>query len=204
MKFLLFSDIHCDEDACRAVVAKATQADVAIGAGDYALFRDGLQHTIDLLSQITIPTILVPGNHESYDELVAACCNWKSVHVLHDNVVQVNGVIFFGLGYATPITPFDSWSMDISEDVAEECLALCPSNSILISHSPPKDCLDSISTSRKIGSQSVRRCIENIDLQFVVCGHIHEEFNKCEYIGGTPVINAGPFGKIYHLPIQKG
>ena len=60
MKLLLFSDVHCDLKQCQVLVELAEKEDVdfVIGAGDFANFRRGLEPTIEILSQISRPTIV--------------------------------------------------------------------------------------------------------------------------------------------------
>src|SRR5690242_16407019 len=106
MKLLTFSDLHRDQDRAERLVELAREADVVIGAGDYATMRMGLGGTIELLSAIAAPTVLVPGNAESDTELWQACSGWPSAHVLHGAAVQLNGAQFFGLGGGVPPTPF--------------------------------------------------------------------------------------------------
>jgi Icc-related predicted phosphoesterase len=200
MKLLLFSDIHGDMDAIAAVVRQSRDADVAIGAGDFALFREGLAPTISALSQIRIPTILVHGNHESHQELVRACADWKAAHVLHGNSAEIRGVTFFGLGGATPITPFPEWSVDVPEWEAALRLSKCPSGAVLVTHSPPLGCLDEIEGNRHIGSRAVRDFILDRKPPLAVCGHIHETWARRGFLEGVPVVNPGPAGRL--LPFQ--
>ena len=77
MRLLCFSDLHRDAKTAEQLVERSSQADVVIGAGDFATRRMGLSDTIDVLKGIEIPTLLVPGNGESYEELEAACRDWK-------------------------------------------------------------------------------------------------------------------------------
>ncbi|MFP4306452.1 MAG: metallophosphoesterase family protein [Desulfococcaceae bacterium] len=200
MKLLLFGDIHGDMDAIAAVVRQSRDADVAIGAGDFALFRQGLAATMAALSGIRIPTILVHGNHESLEELVRACGDWKEAHVLHGNSVEILGATFFGLGGATPVTPFPEWSVDVPEWAAARLLSECPPGAILVSHSPPLGCLDEIEGNRRIGSRAVRDFVVDRKPPLVVCGHIHETWARREYLAGVPVVNPGPAGRL--LPFQ--
>ena len=138
MKLLLFSDIHLNEKFCKHIVDLSHNVDIVIGAGDYCSLRRNLDRVIGWLSIITKPTLLVPGNAESYEELVNACQGWSTSHVLHGNGTQVHGILFFGIGGGIPVTPFGSWSYDFSEIEAENLLKNCPRDAILISHSPPK------------------------------------------------------------------
>jgi Icc-related predicted phosphoesterase len=197
MKLLLFSDIHVEMDAIAAVVRQSRDADVAVGAGDFALFREGLAAAISALSRIRVPTILVHGNHESHEELVRACVDWKEARVLHGNSVEILGVTFFGLGGATPLTPFPEWSVDVPEAEAARLLSQCPPGAVLVCHSPPLGCLDEIEGNRRIGSRAVRDFVVDRKPPLVVCGHIHETWARREYLAGAPVVNPGPAGRLY-------
>ena len=194
MKYILFSDVHCDLDACARIVRRSENADFAIGAGDFGLLRDGLQKTIDVLANIRIPTILVPGNHESQDELLEACRGLDNFHVLHGGEVELEGITFFGIGCGIPETPFGPWTVDLSEEDATRLLSEPRNPFVLISHSPPFGCLDSLANQQHVGSRAVRSFVEQSRPSFVVCGHIHEHCNQQSEIDGIPVINAGPVG----------
>jgi len=52
MKILAFSDVHCGFAACNAIVAAAAEADLVIGAGDFAQRREGLAETMAILEPI--------------------------------------------------------------------------------------------------------------------------------------------------------
>lgn len=199
MKLLLFSDLHLDLAAARRVVSLAKDADVVVGAGDFATMRRGLSTCIDVLRVIDRPTVLVPGNNESLKELSAACGNWASAHVLHGTGVEIDGIPFFGLGGGVPVTPFGAWSYDFSEDEATRLLAACPAGAVLVSHSPPKGAVDISSSGKSIGSTAVRDAIVRTRPRLVVCGHVHASAGQRGAIGETPVVNAGPAGAAWEL-----
>lgn len=197
MTLLLFSDVHGDLDACRAIVDQASEADVVVGAGDFCVARRNLQAPIDVLSTIDAPTVLVPGNAESEDELADACTDWPDAHVLHGNGVTLNGLPFYGIGGGIPVTPFGPWSYDFTEEAAEEMLADCPNGAVLVSHSPPKNAVDQDSGGQHLGSAAVRDTIEEKEPILTVCGHIHDSWGEQAEIGSTTVINAGPEGILW-------
>ena len=201
MKLLLFSDVHCNRSQCQTLVDMAMEEDVdfVIGAGDFANIRRGLEPTIDVLRQITRPTIVVPGNSESDEELHKACRAWPSATVLHGSGATVNGVDFWGIGGGIPVTPFGAWSFDFTEQEAEAMLADCPAGSVLVSHSPPKGAVDVSSGGRSLGSVAIREAILAKQPRLVVCGHIHESAGNQAMIGHTPVVNAGPQGIVWEL-----
>jgi len=72
VKLLAFSDLHRDLAQAGSLVERSSEADVVIGAGDFASIHEGLDQTIDALKPIAVPTVLVPGNNETEDALRAA------------------------------------------------------------------------------------------------------------------------------------
>jgi Icc-related predicted phosphoesterase len=90
------------------------------------------------------------------------------------------------------VTPFGSWSYDLTEDEARELLAGCPPRAVVVTHSPPKGAVDRSGRGASLGSLAVLEIIERTDPRLVVCGHIHESAGQTAVVGRTPVINAGP------------
>jgi Icc-related predicted phosphoesterase len=199
MKLLLFSDLHCNARAAACLVDHSRTIDVLVGAGDFATVRRDLPTTVDVLRNAQKPTVLVPGNAESFDELRDACGDWPEARVLHGTSAEIDGVTFYGVGGGIPVTPFGAWSYDFTEEQATDLLAACPVGCILVTHSPPKGAVDVSSLGRSLGSTAIRATIESKRPLLAVCGHIHESGGREEWIGSTPVINAGPRGVEWEL-----
>lgn len=193
MKLLLFSDVHCDREAARSLVERSAEADVLVCAGDLAVMRQGLQATVDVLREAEAPTVLVAGNGESDHELAAACAGWEGARVLHGSGCEIDGVAFWGLGGATPVTPFGAWSFDLSEEEAAALLADCPEGAVLVTHSPPYGHVDAAG-GQHLGSRAVLEAIERAAPRLVVCGHIHACWTQESTLGSTRIVNAGPRG----------
>lgn len=194
MRILAFSDLHRDLAAARSIVARAPAFDVVVGAGDFCSVRRGLPEVIDVLRDIRVPTVLVAGNAETPDELEEACKGWDAAHLLHGSGVDLQGVSFYGLGGAVPVTPFGAWSFDLSEEEAKDLLAACPHGAVLVSHSPPRGTADTDSSGRHLGSRAVVDVIEAKSPRLLVCGHIHASWGARAQVGSTEVVNAGPLG----------
>jgi Icc-related predicted phosphoesterase len=197
MKLLLFSDLHRDRAAAKRLVELSRDADVVIGAGDFATVRHGLADTLGELQAIDKPAVLVPGNAESTEELRTACVDWPTATVLHGDGVTISGVQIWGLGGAVPTTPFGSWSYDFTEQQAEQLLKDCPSGGILVTHSPPFGLLDVSSAGKHLGSRAVLATLERCRPRLIVCGHIHDSSGKQLRHGETTVVNAGPRGVLF-------
>jgi Icc-related predicted phosphoesterase len=197
MRLLAFSDLHRNTERAKQLLRLAGEADVVVGAGDYATMRKGLGGVIEALSVIAVPAVLVPGNAESDTELWQACASWPNAHVLHGQAVQIERLQFFGLGGGVPPTPFP-WSFDLSEDEAAAKLESCPEGAVLVVHSPPKGYLDE-AHGRHLGSRSVLEAIERRRPALVLCGHIHQCWGGEAVIGTTPVVNVGPEGRFFEI-----
>jgi uncharacterized protein len=193
VKLLAFSDLHRDLSQAAELVAMSTEADVVIGAGDFASVHEGLEEAIDALAAIETPTVLVPGNNETDEALREAAAGWEAAAVLHGEGATIAGAEFFGLGAGIPITPWD-WSFDLDDESASEMLAPCPEGTLLVLHSPPQGHCDSGGGGRHFGSPALLRAIEQKRPRLAVCGHIHESWGCESQIGETPVRNLGPKG----------
>jgi len=199
MKLLLFSDLHINKKLAKELVAKSSDVDVVIGAGDFAIVHRGLEETISILKEIEKPSLVVPGNGETTEELIEACRDWNNCQVLHGKGTKLSGIDFYGIGGGIPVTPFGSWSYDFTEKEAEELLKNCPENGVLISHSPPYQVLDKSSSGQHLGSTAVRNVIDHKTPKLLVCGHIHESGGRQHWVNNTLVVNAGPKGIIVSL-----
>ena len=193
VKLLAFSDLHRDLEQAVTLVEMSAQADVVIGAGDFASVHEGLEETIAALAAIETPTVLVPGNNETEQALREAASGWGAATVLHGSGTEIEGVEFFGLGAGIPITPWE-WSFDLDDEAATTMLAGCPEGAVLVLHSPPKDHCDSNGTDMHFGSPALLRAVEEKSPRVAVCGHIHESWGCESRIGTTPVRNLGPKG----------
>lgn len=191
MKIFAFSDLHLDEAAAGRVVAEAAEADLVIGAGDFADKRRGLAAFMTRLGTIAAKAVYVPGNNESLEELtgVTTAC------VLHGEAETVAGLRIAGLGGGVPPKPGAEWpSWDLTEAEAEAALAGIEAADILVLHSPPKELGDDHGELGRIGSDALRRAVERIAPRLCVFGHVHDCWGEAGEIGATEWRNLGPRG----------
>jgi Icc-related predicted phosphoesterase len=198
MRLLAFSDLHRDLAQAERLVELSNDADVVIGAGDFASVHDGLTEAIDALAAIEKPTVLVPGNNETAEALREAASGWGAATVLHGESAEIEGTTFFGLGAGIPITPWD-WSFDLGEDEAAKLLSDCPPGGVLVVHSPPRGHADQSSAGDHLGSAAIAAAIETSQPRLAVCGHIHESWGRRSRIGETEIANLGPDGAWFEL-----
>jgi Icc-related predicted phosphoesterase len=193
VRLLAFSDLHRDLGQAAKLVEMSAEADVVIGAGDFASIHEGLEETIGALAPIETPTVLVPGNNETEEALREVSEGWAAATVLHGAGMTIEGTEFFGLGAGIPVTPWD-WSFDLDDEAATELLSECPEGAVLVLHSPPKGHCDSNGADMHFGSPALLRAIEEKRPRLAVCGHIHESWGCESQVGETPIRNLGPSG----------
>jgi Icc-related predicted phosphoesterase len=190
---LCFSDLHRDLDQAQRLVELSAQADAVIAAGDFASVHEGLSETVEVLSGIEAPTVVVAGNNETADATRDACAGWRAATVLHGETSEIDGVQFFGLGAGIPVTPW-AWSFDLSDDEAAGMLRACPDGAFLVVHSPPYGHCDVSGSGEHLGSTAILETIELKRPPVAVCGHIHESWGSESKAAGTRILNLGPEG----------
>ena len=198
MRVLAFSDLHRDLATAERLVEMSNDADIVIGAGDFASVHEGLEETIDALAGISTPTVLVPGNNETADALREAAAGWEAATVLHGEGTEIGGQAFYGLGAGIPITPW-GWSFDLDEDEAARELADLPGDAVLVVHSPPKGHCDLSGAGDSLGSAAIAAAIETKQPKLAVCGHIHESWGARSQLGQTEIANLGPDGAFFEV-----
>lgn len=201
MKILAFSDLHCDLEQAAKLTDLAAEADLVVGAGDFASVHERLPATIKGLAGIEQPALLVPGNNETEQALRDDATAWPSARVLHGEAVEIDGVRIFGLGGGIPTTPWD-WSFDLSDDEAAAKLDKMEDDiDLLILHSPPRGACDSSGApdAPGFGSPALRAAIEAKQPKLVFCGHIHEAWGQRDKIGASRIANLGPSGTFFEL-----
>ena len=193
VNILAFSDLHRNVDAAQAIVDASREADVVVGAGDFATQGMGLRDTIDLLRAVLAPLVIVAGNHDDLDELRDACSAGNAIHVLHGEAATVAGIPFFGLGFEIPSgRRRDSWNRQLDEQEAAKLMRTCPPGAVLVTHSPPFGCADVQRNGAHEGSRAIRDAVMSAQPRLHLCGHIHQAWGTSGIVGRCPVHNLGP------------
>jgi Icc-related predicted phosphoesterase len=197
LKLLIFSDIHNDWLSLERLLA--IEADVYISAGDQVSWAKGLDRCGEILSSRGDKVYVLPGNHESADQ-VSSMCSRFGLHDFHQQHIAFGRWRIAGLGYSNP-TPFHTPGEYTERELAERLdrfSGLDPL--ILVCHAPPYGtALDQIRPGQHAGSKSVRRFIENAQPPFFFCGHIHEAEGAAIEMGATRAWNVGKKGYLLEL-----
>ncbi len=110
--------------------------------------------------------------------------------------IAVENMGFFGLGGSNP-TPFNTPN-EMGEDKIKDILEKGYRSirdmpvKVLVSHPPPRGTrCDITGSGAHAGSRAVRDFIQANQVDYCLCGHIHEA-RSLDYVGRTRVINPGP------------
>lgn len=198
MTLLIFSDIHADTAALQKLMN--VEADHYFAAGDLVNWGEGLSRMGPLFAPHAQNTYVLPGNHESAEDIAAFCAEFK-MHDFHGRVIEVGGYRVAGLGYSNR-TPFNTPGEYSEAELAEHLSKFSgPNLSIVICHCPPKGTpLDRVRDGVHYGSQAVRDFIEREQPDYFFCGHIHEAAGATTTIGQTQCWNVGKKGYLLTVP----
>ena len=196
MRILAFSDIHRNKEFARELVSESASGDILIGAGDFGTGGEGTADTIEILKQVSVPTIIVPGNHDDVALLEQLCRGWKLGHFLHGKVIMIGGVSFFGLGCEIPKYNSSSWNVSLTEENADALLSSADDYDVLITHTPPKGHVDvefdDDHQGGHDGSESILKAVQLRQPVLHFCGHMHDSWGQSSKLGTTSVHNLGP------------
>jgi uncharacterized protein len=192
MNILAFSDLHRNRAVAQQIVTEAGNADLIVGAGDFATNGKGLGETVSLLGEIRSPMVLVAGNHDDLSELRSMLDNHPSIHVLHGDAVTIKGLTILGLGFEIGEVPGALPSSILSEQAAQSILRSSKRADLLVTHAPPYGAADIQRDNTHQGSRAIRAWIEEVQPSLCLCGHIHHAWGTTGSIGDTRVHNLGP------------
>lgn len=197
MRLLLFSDIHSDLRTLERHIE--TEADYYIAAGDLVSWGRHLDKAARILARKADRVGVIPGNHESEQEIEKVCDRYGLAN-LHGRLVEVGGQAIAALGYSN-LTPFRTPGEYTEQEFAERFAqfdGLHPR--VMVCHCPPKDTvLDRAGEGKHFGSAAVREFIEREQPEYFFCGHIHEAEGSEARLGRTLAINVGKRGYLLEL-----
>jgi Icc-related predicted phosphoesterase len=198
LKLLIFSDIHNDWKTLEQILS--VEADYYISAGDQVTWSKGLDRCGQILQTRGDKVWVLPGNHESADQ-IAALCEQYGLHNFHEQSFQVGRHHIAGLGYSSP-TPFDTPGEYSESEISRRLQPFAALNPlVLVCHAPPYGtALDQIRPGLHAGSTAVRDFIDAHQPEYFFCGHIHEAEGVAVELGKTRARNVGK--KAYLLELD--
>lgn len=197
MRLLVFSDIHGDRSALNRLLD--IEADSYFAAGDLVNWGRGLDPIGAMLQRRAERMYVLPGNHESPED-ISRLCERQGLHDFHGDHVEIDGWHIAGLGCSTP-TPFNTPGEYSESEIAERLEPFAGLEPlILICHSPPRNTpLDRIHKGLHAGSTAVHEFIDRWQPAWFFCGHIHECAGVSIEMGKTKAMNVGKAGYLLDL-----
>ena len=215
MKILVISDIHNDIENLLSLLEKVKEYefDVIVCPGDITDVIVPRGFTQEEISKIIIeelktlkkPLLMVPGN---MDKEILHVLKKENVS-LHEDGVKIGDFGFYGFGGAR--TPFKT-SFEPSEEEIEKGLEKAfekvkdAKYKIQVTHMPPyRTKIDVIFSGAHVGSEVIRKFIEEKEPIVAISSHIHEA-KGIDRIGNTLLLNSGKFTEGYCglIKIEEG
>jgi len=198
MKILAMGDIH---GQCQNIFKylQKNSVDLIVLTGDITHFGPNKLGE-DILNEIcmfNIPTLAIPGNCDQtyiYGEIE----NSNAINI-HNRTLIIKNIGFCGFGGSntTPFnTPLEFAELQIYQEL-EKLMKQIETQEvrILVTHAPPYNTkTDILPSGDHVGSESIRRIIEEFQPSLNICGHIHEA-RAVDKIGDTIIINPGESSK---------
>ncbi|MTK64989.1 MAG: metallophosphoesterase [Methanobacterium sp.] len=198
MKIVAFSDIHGKYGKIMDFL-KNNEVDLVILTGDITHFGPSelAGEILNEIASFDVPVLAIPGNCDPA-EMYGKLDNSNAINI-HGRSVTVKDIGICGFGGSNP-TPFNT-PLEFEEveiyDQARKALEEVKDCKItlFVTHAPPADTkADVLPSGDHVGSESLRKVIEELQPTVNVCGHIHEARSK-DTIGKTEVINPGMISK---------
>lgn len=195
MKILAFADLHGSKSSLGKLIKKSKNCDIIICAGDISIFSINLKKIILKFKKTKKPLIIIPGNHESPQDLEKIKQNF--LIPLHEKIYRLNNLVFIGYGtdgFSIKDKEFESFIKKVKTKLKKQ------DKIILITHGPPHNTkLDKLPYFGHVGNKSYRKAIKILKPFLYISGHLHENFNKKDKINKTFLINPGPEGKLINI-----
>jgi uncharacterized protein len=197
MKIYAFTDIHENLQMLSKIKRRIKEqgVDLAVCTGDFTVFSHATKKMLTAMNDLGVPLVLIPGNHDDEDEIMALLPELKNIHYAHETMIEVMGLQFFGFGGRG-----FSRHEPALEMLEEQYAGQFNGGTIVLCHAPPYGTkLDEIDPEWHVGNESLTELVRRRRPMLVLCGHIHECFHQHDSIAGTPVINPGPDGEIIEV-----
>ena len=200
MKILATGDIHGDSLLAQSLAEKAKKenVDLVILCGDITNFDSSTDNLVGPFVKANKKVLLIPGNHDSFAtaDFLAELYGVKNIHGYS---VRYGNVGIFGAGGA---------NIGIEQLSEDEIFYLLKKGfekikyldkKIMVTHVHPSGSKIEHFTNFFPGSTGVRKAIDELKPDLLLCSHVHEAEGIEEKIGNTTVMNVGRTGKIIEI-----
>jgi len=198
MRILAFTDTHNDPRGLRRIIQKAQKEkpDVLVCCGDLSNFASDLVAAVKKLSAVEQEILIIPGNHETPEEIEIMCKKWKKFVNIHEKCAVMGDTVFIGYGtggFAMRDPHFERLIPAFRKMMQKG------KKIVFVTHPPVYHTrLDHLPMGHR-GNKSTRKFIEEAQPDLVLCGHFHENEKKQDKIKKTLIINPGFDGMIVEI-----
>lgn len=201
MKILACTDIHGNIGFINRYkeIMRNKNIDAIVCAGDFTIFENHIDSILKKLNSLNIPVFIIHGNHEDEDTLRSINKYFKNIIFIHKRIVEFNGYHFIGWGgggFSLGDKEFEEWVKKNKNRIKGKKI-------IFVTHAPPYGCNVDRIVNEHAGNKSFSWFIKRYKPFINICGHLHEDFGKKDFIGKTIVINPGPKGKIVNISVKS-
>ena len=200
LKILAAGDIHGDIGLAEKLAQKAKKekVDLVVLCGDLTLAETSTKNIIGPFKKKHEKVLLIPGNHETIAtaDFLAELYGMKNIHGYS---VKYKDVGIFGAGGAN-IGLFqinEKEIYDLLKEGHDKIRYL--KKKIMVTHVHPTGTKMEKFTNIFPGSSGVRKAVEKLKPDLLLCSHVHEAEGIEEMVGKTKVINVGKKGKIIEM-----
>lgn len=197
MKILAFGDVHGDVRQVSKLAKKAEKekVDLVIICGDFTEFDNSIDNMIGPFKKRNKKVLLIPGNHESM-ATADFLAEFYGIKNIHGYSVKYGDIGIFGAGGANvgPNIQTETELFDNLKKAFKKIKYL--DKKIMVTHVHPSESKMEKFSNFIPGSKGVKKALDKLKPDILLCSHVHEAEGIEEKIGKTKVINVGKEGKI--------
>jgi Icc-related predicted phosphoesterase len=202
MRILVVADVHGDTEKLDAILkeSEAMKPDVIVCPGDFTdMYQQNTVFSQADIGEMIVQKLLahnknvlcVPGNQDPYEMI--AIFDEYGVNI-HGRTRKVMSTIFAGWGGAQ--TPFNTLIEPTPEEtkhvLGQFKQKLAGKDFVMVVHNPPKDTkLDLAGGDKHVGSDDIRKFVEEAEPRLLISAHIHESA-AIDRLGDTAMFYPGP------------
>jgi len=200
MKILASGDIHGDTRLAEKLAEKAEKenVDLVVLCGDLTYAEMSTDGIVGPFVKRGKKVILIPGNHETLATADFLAELYGATN-LHGYSIKVGDVGLFGCGGAN-IGIFqmpEKEMFDVLKKGNDKIKDM--KTKIMVTHVHPSGSTIEKFTQIFPGSTGIRKAVDELKPDILLCSHVHEAEGIEEKIGKTRVINVGKKGKIIEI-----
>jgi Icc-related predicted phosphoesterase len=217
-KILAFTDSHGEARNLETLIGQYRKGkpDLVVSSGDLTFFGTNYERYFAGLRDIDRTVYYVPGNHESLRTWKLLDESYPQLRNVSYRIERVGGIQICGIPGEEAIAPATREDDSVFDKAMKAFRALDRREPVLLltHYAPAGTRCDGIlrgADSKPIdlpygdggGSHVVRRIVDALKPDQVICGHYHQAFGEKDVLGPTRVLNPGPGGTCFTLSKGK-